>query len=134
MGHRYLDLDYRQPLSLLVLPNYFLSGIVSEEIRDRMNEMINLLREKGATVDFIDIDYIENAVTLYQIIAMGEASSNLARFDGVRFGYSTENPKSVEDLYRKTRAEGFGKEVKRRILFQYKKQVDTFLPPRKNFR
>ncbi len=98
------------------VPNYFLSDIVSKEILDQTNEMIHLLREKGATVEFIDIDYIENAVTLYQIIAMGEASSNLARFDGVRFGYSTENPESVEDLYRKTRKEGFGKEVKRRIM------------------
>jgi len=98
------------------IPNYFLSDIVSEEIREKMNEMIVLLRSKGATVDFIDIDYIENAVTLYQIIAMGEASSNLARFDGIRYGYSFENPESVEDLYRKTRAKGFGKEVKRRIM------------------
>ena len=98
------------------VPNYFMSDIVSSEIRDKMQEMMNLLKEKGATVDFIDIDYIENAVTLYQIIAMGEASSNLARFDGVRFGYSAKDPESVEDLYRKTRAEGFGKEVKRRIM------------------
>ncbi|MDE5586937.1 MAG: Asp-tRNA(Asn)/Glu-tRNA(Gln) amidotransferase subunit GatA [Bacilli bacterium] len=98
------------------VPNYFVSDIVSKEIRDKMDEMVSLLKEKGATVDFIDINYIENAVTLYQIIAMGEASSNLARFDGVRFGYSTKNPESVEDLYRKTRAEGFGKEVKRRIM------------------
>jgi len=78
--------------------------------------VITLLKENGATVDFIDIDYIENAVTLYQIIAMGEASSNLARFDGIKFGYSIPNPESLEDLYRKTRAEGFGKEVKRRIM------------------
>ena len=98
------------------IPNYFLSDIVSNEIKDKINEMIALLRKKGVTVDFIDIDYIENAVTLYQIIAMGEASSNLARFDGVRFGYSIKNPESVEDLYRKTRKEGFGKEVKRRIM------------------
>lgn len=98
------------------VPNYFMSDIVSQEVQDEIKKILMLLEEKGAVIDFIDIDYIENAVTLYQIIAMGEASSNLARFDGVKFGYSTPNPKSVEDLYRKTRQEGFGKEVKRRIM------------------
>lgn len=100
----------------IAVPNYFLSDIISLEVREEMNRMIDFLRKKGVTIDFIDIDYIENAVTLYQIIAMGEASSNLARFDGVKFGYSSKNPESVEDLYRKTRAQGFGKEVKRRIM------------------
>ena len=60
--------------------------------------------------------YLDNAVTLYQIIAMGEASSNLARFDGIRYGLSAKEPKSHEDLYLETRREGFGKEVKRRIM------------------
>ena len=100
----------------IAVPNYFISDIVNLEIREKISDMITLLKENGATVDFIDIDYIENAVTLYQIIAMGEASSNLARFDGIKFGYSIPNPESLEDLYRKTRAEGFGKEVKRRIM------------------
>ena len=60
--------------------------------------------------------YLDKAVTLYQIIAMGEASSNLARFDGIRYGYTKENPKDIEDLYLETRKNGFGKEVKRRIM------------------
>ena len=55
-------------------------------------------------------------MTLYQIIAMGEASSNLARFDGIRYGHSKENPKDITDLYFGTRSEGFGEEVKRRIM------------------
>ena len=70
----------------------------------------------GAKADYIDMKYLDNAVTLYQIIAMGEASSNLARFDGIRYGHSKENPKDIRDLYFGTRAEGFGKEVKRRIM------------------
>ena len=100
----------------IAVPNYFMSDIVSSEIRSKIDEIINLLKEKGATVDYIDINYIENAVTLYQIIAMGEASSNLARFDGIRYGHAKENPENIEDLYYGTREEGFGKEVKRRIM------------------
>ena len=62
------------------------------------------------------MNYLENAVTLYQIIAMGEASSNLARFDGIRYGYRVEDSKDMEDLYLETRKNGFGQEVKRRIM------------------
>lgn len=100
----------------IAVPNYFMSDIVSKEIKDKIEETIDLLRKEGAIVDYVDVKYLENAVTLYQIIAMGEASSNLARFDGIRFGHSKENPKDVEDLYYETRREGFGDEVKRRIM------------------
>lgn len=100
----------------IAIPNYFMSDIVTEEIREKIKEVIKLLEEKGATVDYVDIAYLENAVTLYQIIAMGEASSNLARFDGIRYGHSKENPKDIDDLYYGSREEGFGEEVKRRIM------------------
>ena len=100
----------------IAVPNYFMSDIVSDEIKNKIKEIIELLKSSGAEVDYIDIKYIENAVTLYQIIAMGEASSNLARFDGIRYGHSTENPKNIDDLYLDTRKEGFGEEVKRRIM------------------
>ena len=100
----------------IAIPNYFLSDIVSGEIIEKLKEVIDLLKEKGANIHYIDIDYLENAVTLYQIIAMGEASSNLARFDGVKYGYVSPNGKTLEEMYLKTRSEGFGKEVKRRIM------------------
>ena len=100
----------------IAVPNYFMSDIVSQSIINKVKETIKVLEASGATVDYIDVPYLENAVTLYQIIAMGEASSNLARFDGIRYGYSYENPESIEDVYLKTRAEGFGEEVKRRIM------------------
>ena len=100
----------------IAVPNYFVSDIVSSEVLDNFNKTVDLLKKCGCTVDFIDIKYLENAVTLYQIIAMGEASSNLARFDGVRYGYSYENPENLEELYTKTRQIGFGDEVKRRIM------------------
>ena len=98
------------------VPNFFLSDIVNEEIRDKFKDTIKLLEKAGAKVDYIDIHHIDKAVTLYQVISYGEASSNLARFDGVRYGYSNKDAKTVDELYMKTRGEGFGAEVKRRIM------------------
>lgn len=100
----------------IAVPNYFLSDIIDKETKENVEQIIEFLKNSGATVDYVDIKYLDNAVTLYQIIAMSEASSNLARFDGIRYGYSYENPENLEDLYRKTRSLGFGKEVKRRIM------------------
>ena len=70
----------------IALPNYFMSDIVTEEIRSEVEKAKKILEENGATVDYVDMKYLDKAVTLYQIIAMGEASSNLARFDGIRYG------------------------------------------------
>ena len=80
----------------IALPNYFMSDIVTEEIRNEVEKTKELLESSGAIVDYVDMKYLDKAVTLYQIIAMGEASSNLARFDGIRYGYATENPKDIE--------------------------------------
>ena len=100
----------------IAVPNFLMGDIVSDEVKNKMNETIKLLKENDITVDFIDVKYLENAMTLYQIIAMGEASSNLARFDGIRYGFQAENVKNIEDLYLETRRQGFGEEVKRRIM------------------
>ncbi len=100
----------------IAIPNYFMSDIVSDEIREKIRSIIDILKQSGCTVDYIDIKYLENAVLLYQIIAMGEASSNLARYDGIRYGHSKENPKDIDELYYGSREEGFGDEVKRRIM------------------
>ena len=100
----------------IAVPNFFMSEIVNDEIRNKVKETIKVLEKNDVKVDYIDVKYIDNAVTLYQIIAMGEASSNLARFDGIRYGHSYENPKNIDDLYLSTRSEGFGEEVKRRIM------------------
>ena len=100
----------------VAIPSYFISDIVDNEIKNRVLEIKKLLEDNGIKVDIIDIKHIDKTVTLYQIIAMGEASSNLARFDGVRYGYSYENPNSLDELYLKTRRFGFGNEVKRRIM------------------
>ena len=98
------------------VPEYFMKEDVNPEIKNHVEKIISMLKEHGATVEYITIDYIENAVTLYQIIAMGEASSNLARFDGIRYGYASSDREDLDMFYKKTRAEGFGEEVKRRIM------------------
>ena len=100
----------------VAVPNYFMSDIVSDEIKEKVKETIKLLEDNNVDIDYIDMKYLDKAVTLYQVIAMGEASSNLARYDGIRYGNPTDNPKDIEDLYLSTRAEGFGDEVKRRIM------------------
>lgn len=100
----------------IAIPNYFVSSIVSPVILEKLNHVVDVLRENGAVVDYVDMKHLDQTVTLYQIIAMGEASSNLARFDGVKFGFRASDSDSVEDMYINTRCEGFGSEVKRRIM------------------
>lgn len=100
----------------IALPKYFVSDIVDEEISKRIKEVIFYLEKNGAVVDIVDMKYLDTAVNLYQIIAMAEASSNLARFDGVRYGFRAIDVNSVDEMYGKTRGEGFGDEVKRRIM------------------
>lgn len=100
----------------IAIPKYFVSDIVSNEIIEKFNNVINILKENNCTVEYVDMKYLDQAVTLYQIIAMGEASSNLARFDGVKYGYRSSKSDTVEEMYANTRNEGFGKEVKRRIM------------------
>ena len=100
----------------IAIPNFLMGDIVSDEVKGKIKDTIKLLEEAGAKVDYVDVKYIENAMTLYQIIAMGEASSNLARFDGIRYGFQAKDVKNIEELYLETRAQGFGEEVKRRIM------------------
>ncbi|HHT38422.1 MAG TPA: Asp-tRNA(Asn)/Glu-tRNA(Gln) amidotransferase subunit GatA [Mollicutes bacterium] len=100
----------------IAIPNYYMSDTVNKEIKNRILYVIDLLKSKGVTFEYIDIDYIKYSVPLYQIIALAEASSNLARFDGVRYGYRTNNFNNLDELYKNTRAEGFGDEVKRNIM------------------
>lgn len=100
----------------IAIPKYFISDIVSSSILDKINKTVEYLKENGAIVEYVDIKYLDQAVTLYQIIAMSELSSNLARFDGVKYGYRSENSNNVEDMYNNSRCEGFGPELKRRIM------------------
>ena len=79
-------------------------------------EAIETFRNLGAEIHEISLSNINLSLPIYYIIAPAECSANLSRYDGVRYGYRCENPKDIEDLYMRTREEGFGAEVKRRIL------------------
>lgn len=101
----------------IAIPNFYMSDKVNPEIKNRMLEIIDNLKNDGVTIDYVDIPFIEYSVPLYEIIALAEASSNLARFDGVRYGYSTKKEVSnIDEMYKKTRGKAFGNEVKRRMM------------------
>ena len=92
------------------------SPALQAEIREHIVYKINSLRSNGHTVEAIEFPLLEYILPTYYILATAEASSNLSRFDGVRYGYRSKEITDLESLYKKTRAEGFGKEVQRRIL------------------
>lgn len=94
---------------------YFMTG-VSPEVYDLVMKAAKVLEENGAILREVSLPSTEYALPAYYIISSAEASSNLARFDGVKYGYRAENFNSLVDMYEKTRSEGFGDEVKRRIL------------------
>ena len=90
--------------------------VLQPEIRASLMERLDFLKKDGHQVQGIDFPLLEFALPTYYILATAEASSNLSRYDGVRYGYRSDNTTDLESLYKKTRAEGFGKEVQRRIL------------------
>ena len=100
----------------IAVPNYYMSDTIDKTVRQAVLDVIDLLKEKGCQIDYVDIDYLEYAIPLYQVIALGEASSNLARYDGVKYGLKVDDFKNIDELYKNTRTEGFGNEVKRRIM------------------
>jgi len=89
---------------------------LDDEVRNAINKAIDAYRDLGAQIVEIDLPHAKYAIAVYYIIATAEASSNLARYDGVRYGLRAEGPGALRDMYRKTRDEGFGLEVKRRIM------------------
>jgi aspartyl-tRNA(Asn)/glutamyl-tRNA(Gln) amidotransferase subunit A len=86
------------------------------EVRDAINESIDTYRELGAEIVDVDLPHAKYAIAVYYIIATAEASSNLARFDGARYGFRAEEAHALREMYCRTRDEGFGPEVKRRIM------------------
>ena len=89
---------------------------IDPAVRRQVDESIKKLESAGAELVEISLPHTEYAVATYYIIAPAEASSNLSRFDGVRYGNRVENPNDIIDLYRRSREQGFGPEVKRRII------------------
>ena len=95
---------------------YFNVAGLDAEVKARVEESLKKLEEMGATLVEIDLNMVDSYVPTYYLIAPAEASSNLSRYDGVRYGYRCENPADLMDLYKRSRSEGFGAEVQRRIL------------------
>ncbi len=90
---------------------------LDKEIKENILALIDKLKSEGHTVTEIDFDLLDYVVPAYYVLTTAEASSNLSRYDGVRFGYRTKNSvKDLTDFYKHTRSEGFGKEVQRRIM------------------
>ncbi|MDX5373628.1 MAG: Asp-tRNA(Asn)/Glu-tRNA(Gln) amidotransferase subunit GatA [Pseudomonadaceae bacterium] len=107
-----------QPLAGLRigLPKEYFGAGLDARIGEKVMAVVEELKKLGATVKEISLPNMQHAIPAYYVIAPAEASSNLSRFDGVRFGYRCENPQNLEDLYKRSRGEGFGAEVKRRIM------------------
>ncbi|MCC8138770.1 MAG: Asp-tRNA(Asn)/Glu-tRNA(Gln) amidotransferase subunit GatA [Lachnospiraceae bacterium] len=95
--------------------DYFGDGL-DAEVKEQILKAAKVLEEKGAILEEFDLSLVEYAIPAYYIIASAEASSNLARFDGVKYGYRTQDYNGLHNMYKKSRSEGFGPEVKRRIM------------------
>ena len=98
------------------IPKEYTVDGISDEINAVWNNAIKSLEKKGAKIKHISLPHTKYALPTYYIIAPAEASSNLARYDGVKYGFRADEAKSLDEMYEMTRSEGFGKEVKRRIL------------------
>lgn len=102
-------------LKIGIPKDYFGDGLDSE-VKESVLGVAKALEEKGAIVEEFDLGLVKYAIPAYYVIACAEASSNLARFDGVKYGYRTEEYTDLHNMYKKSRSEGFGPEVKRRIM------------------
>ena len=99
------------------IPKEFMTkGGMDEDVESAISSSINQFKKLGAQIVEVSLPHSEYAVAVYYLLATAEASSNLARYDGVRYGHRTDNPKDLLELYMKSRQEGFGPEVKRRIM------------------
>ena len=98
------------------VPKEFFGEGINEEVKESLEKAIETYKELGAEVEEFSLDIAKYSLATYYIIACAEASSNLGRFDGIRYGYRAKEFKDLKDLYKKSRSEGFGQEVKRRII------------------
>ena len=98
------------------IPRDYLGEGLDPEVRETILNAAKVLEEKGAIVEQFDLSLVEYAIPAYYVIASAEASSNLSRFDGVKYGYRAEEYEGLHNMYKKSRSEGFGPEVKRRIM------------------
>ncbi len=98
------------------IPKDYFGGGLDKEIKEQIYQMVRELEKRGAISEEFDLNLVKYAVPAYYVIASAEASSNLSRFDGVKYGYRTSGYEGLHNMYKKSRSEGFGPEVKRRIM------------------
>lgn len=98
------------------IPKDYLGEGLDAEVKEAVLRAAQVLKEKGAVVEEFDLSLVEYAIPAYYTIAAAEASSNLERFDGIKYGYRTRDYEGLHNMYKKSRSEGFGAEVKRRIM------------------
>ena len=98
------------------IPEEFFGEGLDEEIRETVVKAIEVLKENGAEVSKFSLPIMKDGLAAYYIMSSAEASTNLSRYDGIRYGYRPEEFVDVEDLVERSRTEGFGPEVKRRIM------------------
>lgn len=108
--------DDRKPYKIAYVRDIVSSDGLQPEIKENILAVLDNLKASGNIVEPIDFPLEEYVLPTYYILATAEASSNLSRYDGVRYGYRTKDPADLHSMYKKTRAEGFGREVQRRIL------------------
>lgn len=112
----YLDGKLPEKLKIAVLKESFETKGMDDEVSEKMHSIIAGLKAKGHDVELVSFPYLDYMVPTYYVLTTAEASSNLSRFDGVHFGHRSKEAQGVEATYKKSRSEGFGSEVKRRIM------------------
>lgn len=110
------ELSFDKKARIAVFPSTLKSEGLNSEVRQATEALLNDLKADGHTVDEVEFDLLEYLIPTYYVLTTAEASSNLARFDGVHYGYRSPEAKEMETVYKKTRTEGFGREVKNRIM------------------
>lgn len=98
------------------IPKNYMEKGLDEEVKSNILSAVEVLKDKGAIVEIFDMDILDYAIPAYYVIASAQASSNLSRYDGIKYGYRSEEFQGLEDLYKKSRSEGFGMEAKRRMM------------------
>ncbi|MHA8066796.1 Asp-tRNA(Asn)/Glu-tRNA(Gln) amidotransferase subunit GatA [Aquirufa sp. ROCK2-A2] len=111
-----LEVNYPKHLKIAYIKEIVEHPSLQKEIRDAFFEKVEKLKSQGYQVESVDFPYLAQLLPTYYVLTTAESSSNLSRFDGVKYGYRTENPKDLIDMYKRTRNEAFGEEVKRRIM------------------
>ena len=121
-SHNMPKVDYTESLKndikgmKIAVPKEFFGEGFNAEVKESLMKAIEKYKELGAIVEEVSLNIADYALATYYIIACAEASSNLGRFDGIRYGYRTKNFENLKDIYKNSRSEGFGDEVKRRII------------------